>query len=94
MNELSAAVAEIRKCSELLLEIAEALTSMGESSEQQSEKITMEEVRAVLAQKAATGLSSEVKALLEKYGGKKLSDIKPEDYGQLIKEAEAIGNAS
>ena len=94
MNELSAAVAEIRKCSELLLEVAEALTSMGESSEQQSEKITMEEVRAVLAQKAATGLSPEVKALLEKYGGKKLSDIKPEDYGHLIKEAEAIGNAS
>ncbi len=94
MNELSAAVAEIRKCSELLLGVAEALASMGESSEQQSEKITMEEVRAVLAQKAAAGLSSEVKALLEKYGGKKLSDIKPEDYGHLIKEAEAIGNAS
>ena len=94
MNELSAAVAEIRKCSELLLEIAEALTSMGESSEQQSEKITMEEVRAVLAQKAASGLSDEVKALLDKHGAKKLSDISPEDYNQLIKEAEAIGNAS
>ena len=94
MNELSAAVAEIRKCSELLLEVAEALTSMDESSEQQSEKVTMEEVRAVLAQKAAAGLSSEVKVLLEKYGGKKLSDIKPEDYRHLIKEAEAIGNAS
>ena len=94
MNELSAAVAEIRKCSELLLEVAEALTSMGESSEQQSEKITMEEVRAVLAQKAASGLSDEVKALLDKHGAKKLSDINPEDYDQLIKEAEAIGNAS
>ena len=94
MNELSAAVAEIRKCSELLLEVAEALTSMGESSEQQSEKITMEEVRAVLAQKAASGLSDEVKALLDKHGAKKLSDINPEDYDQLIKETEAIGNAS
>ena len=94
MNELSAAVAEIRKCSELLLEVAEALTSMGESSGQQSEKIAMEEVRAVLAQKAASGLSDEVKALLDKHGAKKLSDISPEDYHQLIKEAEAIGNAS
>lgn len=94
MNELSVAVAEIRKCSELLLEVAEVLASLNGSSEQKVDEITMEEVRAVLAQKAAAGLSSEVKALLEKYGGKKLSDIKPEDYGHLIKEAEAIGNAS
>ena len=94
MNELSAAVAEIRKCSELLLEVAEALTSVNESPEPPIEKITMEEVRAVLAQKAAAGLSSEVKALLDKHGAKKLSDISPEDYNQLIKEAEAIGNAS
>ena len=94
MQELSAAVAEIRKCSELLLEVAEALTSVNESPEPPIEKITMEEVRAVLAQKAAAGLSSEVKALLDKHGAKKLSDISPEDYNQLIKEAEAIGNAS
>ena len=94
MNELSVAVAEIRKCSELLLEVAEVLAPLNGSSEQKVDEITMEEVRAVLAQKAAAGLSSEVKALLEKYGGKKLSDIKPEDYGHLIKEAEAIGNAS
>ena len=94
MNELSAAVAEIRKCSELLLEVAEALTSVNESPGTQVEKITMEEVRAVLAQKAASGLSDEVKALLDKHGAKKLSDINPEDYDQLIKEAEAIGNAN
>ena len=94
MNKLSAAVAEIRKCSELLLEVAEALTSVNESPGPQVEKITMEEVRAVLAQKAASGLSDEVKALLDKHGAKKLSDISPEDYNQLIKEAEAIGNAS
>ncbi len=94
MQELSAAVAEIRKCSELLLEVAESLTSVKESSEPQSKKVTLEEVRAVLAQKAAAGLSSEVKALLDKHGAMKLSDIRPDDYGQLIKEAEAIGNAS
>ena len=94
MQELSAAVAEIRKCSELLLEVAEALTSVKEYSEPQGEKVTMEDVRAVLAQKAASGLSDEVKALLDKHGAKKLSDIDPEDYHQLIKEAEAIGNAS
>ncbi len=94
MQELSAAVAEIRKCSELLLEVAEALTSAKEYSEPQGEKVTMEDVRAVLAQKAAAGLSDEVKALLDKHGAKKLSDISPEDYNQLIKEAEAIGNAS
>lgn len=92
---MDAIVAELRKCSESLLSIAEKLSSKKETPKAPDEKqISLEEVRAVLAQKAAAGLSSEVKALLEKHGGKKLSDIKPEDYGQLIKEAEAIGNAS
>lgn len=92
---MDAIVAELRKCSESLLSIAEELSSKKETPKAPEEKqISLEEVRAVLAQKAATGLSSEVKALLEKYGGKKLSDIKPEDYWHLIKEAEAIGNAS
>ena len=92
---MDAIVAELRKCSESLLSIAEKLSSREETPKAPEEKqISLEEVRAILARKAAEGLSSEVKALLEKYGGKKLSDIKPEDYGHLIKEAEAIGNAS
>lgn len=94
-------VQELKQCGEVLIALAEALSVPEVESKQEEpqkvpgeKQITMEEVRAVLAQKAAAGLSSEVKALLEKYGGKKLSDIKPEDYGHLIKEAEAIGNAS
>ncbi|ORT99071.1 putative rRNA biogenesis protein rrp5 [Anaerovibrio sp. JC8] len=94
-------VRELKRCGEVLIALAEAL-SVPEVELRQEEKnkvseekqISMEEVRAVLAQKAASGLSDEVKALLDKHGAKKLSDINPENYNQLIKEAEGIGNAS
>lgn len=51
------------------------------------------DVRKVLAAKSGAGYKAEVKALLAKYGAEKLSEIKPEDYAAVIKEAEVIGNA-
>lgn len=53
---------------------------------------TLEEVRGILAEKSQNGLTAEVKALIEKYGGNKLSDIKPENYAAMIKEAKVLGS--
>lgn len=55
---------------------------------------TYEEVRAVLAEKAAAGFRDQVKALLAAYGMKKLSDAidQPEVYTAMMLEAEGIGN--
>lgn len=52
---------------------------------------TLEEVRGLLAEKSQNGLTAEVKALIEKYGGNKLSDIKAENYAAMIKEAKVLG---
>lgn len=52
--------------------------------------ITIEEVRAKLAALSQAGKQKEVKALIEKYGGKKLTDIKSDKYGDLLKEAEVL----
>ena len=52
--------------------------------------ITIEKVRAVLAEKSQSGKQPEVKALITKYGAKKLTDIDPACYAELLKEAEAI----
>ena len=36
--------------------------------------------------------TSEVKGLIAKFGGSKLSDIDPSNYEAIIKEAEVLGN--
>jgi len=57
-------------------------------------KVTLEQVRAVLAQKSHDGLTAEVRALLQKYGASKLSAIEPEYYEALLMEAEELDHAS
>lgn len=52
--------------------------------------ITLEEVRAVLAEKSHSGHSADVKVLLERHGASRLSDVDPAKYPALLKEAEVI----
>lgn len=54
---------------------------------------TLVDVRGVLASKSKAGLSSEVRALISKYGGEKLSDVPSENYAALVAEAEELTNA-
>lgn len=54
------------------------------------EEITLEEVRAKLAALMQAGKQAEVKKLLKKHGGNKLSDVPKENYPALIKDAEAV----
>lgn len=53
---------------------------------------TLEDVRGILATKSQNGLTTEVKGLIEKYGGTKLSDIDPMHYVDIMKDAEVLGN--
>lgn len=57
---------------------------------QQSTPLTLEQVRAALAEKSRAGHTSEVKALLIKHGADKLSDIDPAEYPALLAEAEVL----
>ena len=57
-------------------------------------QLKLEDVRAVLAEKSRTGHTSEVRALLKKYGAAKLSEIDPANYEALLQDAEVIGNGS
>ena len=52
--------------------------------------ITIENVRAVLAQKSQDGKVKEVKALIQKYGAEKLTALDPSCYKDILKEAEDI----
>ena len=52
--------------------------------------VTLEQVRAVLAEKSHDGFTAEVRGLLEKYGASKLSQIDPSKYADLLAEAEVL----
>lgn len=54
------------------------------------EPITIVKVRAVLAEKSQSGKQPEVKALITKFGAKKLTDIDPACYEKLLKEASEL----
>jgi hypothetical protein len=53
--------------------------------------VTLEQVRAVLAEKSRSGHTAEVRELLLKYGAAKLSEIDPAEYPTLLAEAAEIG---
>lgn len=77
---------------------AEAPAEAPEESPKKQEKaeaekppeITLEQVRGVLADKSRSGHTAEVRAIIEKYGAKRLSEIDPKDYPAVLKEAEVL----
>ena len=54
------------------------------------EVVTIEQVRAVLAEKSQAGLTAQVKTLLESFGANKLSAVNPEDYAAVLAEAKKM----
>lgn len=56
--------------------------------------ITLEEVRALLAERSHDGYTDQVRELLQKYGAEKLSGVDPKHYAALLKDAEVLGHAT
>ena len=103
MSELSIAVAELHKCGEALIEISQTLREIFSGDEpvkaepavqpQQEPAqptVTLEEVRAVLAEKSVAGHRAEVQALIRKCGADKLSAVDPSRYADLKAKAEVL----
>lgn len=91
-------IKELRQCGEALVRIAAVLEKgqkvPAKEPEAKKEKpLTLEAVRAVLAEKSRQGFTAEVRELLKKHGAEKLSAVKPEDYPVLMHEAEVLGHA-
>jgi len=57
----------------------------------EAKPLTLVEVRAVLAGKSRDGHTENIRALLEKYGASKLSEIDPSRYQDLMDEALCLG---
>ena len=102
MSELDLCVSELRNAAQSLNSVADSLTalfsgSQPESSVQPESKptskpLTLEDVRAVLAEKSRNGHTAKIRELLKKHGAAKLSEIDPQKYAALLAEAEVLGN--
>ncbi len=72
-------------------EAAQAETPVSaKESEPPAKAVTLELVRAVLADKSQQGFTADVRMLLEKYGAPKLSKIDPARYAALMADAESL----
>jgi hypothetical protein len=106
MSELSLAITELRNAAQSLINVADTLTDLfagsggiqaasqpkTESPAPEEKPLTLEAVRAVLAEKSRSGHTAEIKALLKKHGAAKLSEVDPAKYPALLAEAEVLGN--
>ena len=59
-------------------------------SASEKKPLTLEQVRAVLAEKSRAGHTAEVRALLLKHGADKLSEVDPVKYPALLADAEVL----
>lgn len=75
---------------ETLLKTMESNNEAPEPLVAKGEPITIEKVRATLADKSQSGKQPQVKALITKFGANKLTDIDPAKYKELLQEAEVL----
>ena len=69
----------------------EPTTVTEEQSKTAEEKVlTLEEVRAVLAEKSRAGFTVQIREILVKHGAEKLSAVNPSEYEAVLKEAEVL----
>ena len=61
-----------------------------EAKKEEGKVITLDELKPRLVAKAREGKSDQVKALLNKYGYNKLSEVDPKDYKAIFDEAEVL----
>ena len=61
-----------------------------EKSSTSDKKISITEVRGVMAEKSRAGKTQEIKQLLKEFGADKLSSVPEEQYEELMKRAEVL----
>ena len=72
------------------LESDEELPKDEEEVKQNEKTYEIEDVRKILADKSRLGHTAKIRELLEKYGAKKLSDIEPSNYEDLVEDVEKL----
>nr|WP_308625785.1 hypothetical protein [uncultured Eisenbergiella sp.] len=68
----------------------ESTAGVKADQKKEEQKVAVEDIRAVLAEKSQEGKSKEIKELLGKYGAAKLSAVEEKDYPALLAEAKVL----
>lgn len=92
LADLTGAVAEIAaEFGEVKVEEKKEETVAKTEEKKEEKKYTLEDVRKALAAKSGAGYTAEVRTLLEKHGGSKLSAIDVAEYAAIMEEVQSIG---
>lgn len=101
MSELALLLDEFREANRRANELAEEISAMLSGEEppphekaKEVKPLTLEEVRAVLADKSRNGYTEQIRELLKKHGADRLSAIDPANYQALLEEVEALNDAT
>lgn len=99
-SELDLAIKDLRTAAATINDVANTLAEMFSNTAPEepvtpkAPKVTFETVRAILADKSRNGFTAQIRALLEKYGASKLSQLDPANYQAVLAEAEVLGDAN
>lgn len=100
MGDIAESITELRNAATAINSVADWLTEVLSTTETAEEApatepvLTLEEVRAVLAEKSRKGHTAEIRSLLQKYGADKLSKLDPANYKALLAEVEVLKDAT
>ena len=100
MSNLSTTIEELRNAATAINDAANWLAAQFSNDGPAPEPVpaepvlTLEAVRAVLADKSRAGFTAEIHALLQKYGADRLSQLDPANYKVLLAEVEVLTNAT
>lgn len=98
MSEMEATIRELRDIASSINDIANWLTDAfgstddTEAAPAPAKTYSLEEIRAILAEKSRDGFTAQIRDLLQRYGATKLSEVDPTRYGGLVADAEVLGN--
>ena len=100
MGDMAASIAKLRNAAAAINGVADWLAEAFSAKEPAEEApatepmLSLEEVRAVLAEKSRKGYTAEIRSLLLKYGADKLSQLDPANYKALLADAEVLKDAT
>ena len=101
ISDMAATIEELRSAAAAINDAASWLAEQF-STEAPAEKKapapeplpTLEEVRATLANASRAGHTAEIRSLLLKHGGKKLSEVDPSNYRALLADVGGLNDAT
>ena len=100
-SEMALTIEELRRCATAISDAANWLSEQFSGDETpeaptpvKEPPLTLEAVRAVLANKSRAGYTTQIRSLLQKYGTDKLSGVDPANYKALLADAEELNNAT